>query len=287
MQRPPMTPSEFEDNVRRSLAVDKLRASLTDWLSVPDKELEQEYRRRNDKVKLAVVSFTADSVPVAGDRGGRRGRDATSTHTRTTSRFPRSARSATCWSTSTRCAPRSSCRRPTSKTRNKALPVLSVAGLSVALASAASAVPAGPATDMAGFTPGEGHQITFGEEEISDVTLATFYVFDKENVGGRPSPPLNLSATAMAAGVTGTAAAVAEVTAMAAEAAEVTATMVVAAGEAAEVTTTMAVAAAEAAATPGEAASESGSAAAAAVAAAVVAIGVGRTAYGSGVGTRP
>src|SRR5712675_708148 len=61
MQRPPMTPSEFEDNVRRSLAVEKLRASLTDWLSVPDKELEQEYRRRNDKVKLSVVSFLADN----------------------------------------------------------------------------------------------------------------------------------------------------------------------------------------------------------------------------------
>jgi peptidyl-prolyl cis-trans isomerase D len=61
MQRPPMTPSEFEDNVRNGLAVEKLRGSLTDWLSVPDKDLEQEYRRRNDKVKLAVVSFTADS----------------------------------------------------------------------------------------------------------------------------------------------------------------------------------------------------------------------------------
>src|SRR5216684_4398684 len=61
MQRPPLTPSEFEDNVRRSLAVEKLRASLTDWLSVPDQELEREYRRRNDKVKLALVSFTADS----------------------------------------------------------------------------------------------------------------------------------------------------------------------------------------------------------------------------------
>ena len=61
MQRPPMTPSEFEDNVRRGLAVEKLRSSLTDWLSVPDTELEKEYRRRNDKVKLAVVSFTADS----------------------------------------------------------------------------------------------------------------------------------------------------------------------------------------------------------------------------------
>ena len=61
MQRPPMVASEFEDNVRHGLAVEKLRGSLTDWLSVNDKELEKEYRRRNDKVKLAVVSFTADS----------------------------------------------------------------------------------------------------------------------------------------------------------------------------------------------------------------------------------
>ena len=61
MQRPPMIASEFEDNIRRGLAVEKLRGSLTDWLSVNDKDLEKEYRRRNDKVKLAVVSFTADS----------------------------------------------------------------------------------------------------------------------------------------------------------------------------------------------------------------------------------
>ena len=61
MQRPPMVASEFEDNVRRGLSVEKLRGSLTDWLSVNDADLEKEYRRRNDKVKLAVVSFTADS----------------------------------------------------------------------------------------------------------------------------------------------------------------------------------------------------------------------------------
>src|SRR3981189_821366 len=61
MQRPPMIASEFEDNIRHGLAVEKLRGSLTDWLSVNDKDLEKEYRRRNDKVKLAVVSFTADS----------------------------------------------------------------------------------------------------------------------------------------------------------------------------------------------------------------------------------
>src|SRR5262245_15148566 len=60
-QRPPMTPSEFEENLRRTLIVDKLRASLTDWMSLTDKEVEQEYRRRNDKLKLAVVSITADA----------------------------------------------------------------------------------------------------------------------------------------------------------------------------------------------------------------------------------
>src|SRR5262245_50662729 len=61
MQRPPMTPSEFENNLRKQLTIQKLRSSVTDWLSVADKELEQEYRRKNDKVKLAVVTFTADS----------------------------------------------------------------------------------------------------------------------------------------------------------------------------------------------------------------------------------
>jgi peptidyl-prolyl cis-trans isomerase D len=60
-QRPPLTPAEFERSVREELVLDKLRAVLTNWLSVTDKELEQEYRLRNDKVKLAVVSFIGDS----------------------------------------------------------------------------------------------------------------------------------------------------------------------------------------------------------------------------------
>ena len=60
-QRPPLTPAEFEKSVRDELVLDKLRAVLTDWLSVTDKELEQEYRLRNDKVKLAVVTFIADT----------------------------------------------------------------------------------------------------------------------------------------------------------------------------------------------------------------------------------
>jgi peptidyl-prolyl cis-trans isomerase D len=60
MQQPPMQPSDFEESIRDQLTVDKLRASLTDWMSIPDKDLEKEYRQRNDKVKLAIVSFTAD-----------------------------------------------------------------------------------------------------------------------------------------------------------------------------------------------------------------------------------
>jgi peptidyl-prolyl cis-trans isomerase D len=60
-QRPPMTPAEFEASVRRGIAVDKLRMALTSWVAVPDAEVESEYRRRNDQVKLSVVALTADS----------------------------------------------------------------------------------------------------------------------------------------------------------------------------------------------------------------------------------
>ncbi len=60
MQRPPLVPSDFEEGIRKTLVIEKLRATLTGWLQVPDKELEQEYRRRNDKVKISVVSFAAD-----------------------------------------------------------------------------------------------------------------------------------------------------------------------------------------------------------------------------------
>ncbi|HOI03425.1 MAG TPA: hypothetical protein PLJ48_04675, partial [Dermatophilaceae bacterium] len=43
MQRPPMTPEEFEESLRRSLVIDKLRTALTDWVTVTDKEVEEEF----------------------------------------------------------------------------------------------------------------------------------------------------------------------------------------------------------------------------------------------------
>jgi peptidyl-prolyl cis-trans isomerase D len=61
MQRPPLTPSEFEASLRRSLMVEKLRAVLTDWIMVSDQEVDTEYTRRNQKVKLQLVNFSADA----------------------------------------------------------------------------------------------------------------------------------------------------------------------------------------------------------------------------------
>jgi peptidyl-prolyl cis-trans isomerase D len=60
MQNPPLTPHDFEEQIRRGITLEKLQAALTNWITVSDKELEDEYKRRNEKVKLAVVSFPAD-----------------------------------------------------------------------------------------------------------------------------------------------------------------------------------------------------------------------------------
>src|SRR5262249_35532533 len=66
------------------------------------------------------------------------------------------------------------------KRHSKTLPVLGAAGLTLSLASGASALPAGPVTDL---PRNDLNDLTLGEEEIADVSLATFYVFDKETDG--------------------------------------------------------------------------------------------------------
>ena len=69
------------------------------------------------------------------------------------------------------------------KHRACAVPLLGAAGLSLSLASGASAATEVPAADVPTQNTAASHDLTFGEEEIADVSLATFYVFDKENVG--------------------------------------------------------------------------------------------------------
>ncbi len=69
------------------------------------------------------------------------------------------------------------------KRMSKALPLLGAAGLSLSLASGASAAAGGPTADMPTRNAVVNHEIVLAEEEISDVSLATFYVFDQENAG--------------------------------------------------------------------------------------------------------
>jgi peptidyl-prolyl cis-trans isomerase D len=60
MQRPPLREEDFENDVRADLLAQKLQDAVTSWVTVSEQETDAEYRRRNEKVKLEVVGFTAD-----------------------------------------------------------------------------------------------------------------------------------------------------------------------------------------------------------------------------------
>jgi peptidyl-prolyl cis-trans isomerase D len=60
MQNPPMRESDFEEQVRKSITIEKLQAALTNWISISDADVEAAFKKRNEKVKLAVVAFPAD-----------------------------------------------------------------------------------------------------------------------------------------------------------------------------------------------------------------------------------
>jgi peptidyl-prolyl cis-trans isomerase D len=60
MQRPPRTPSEFEEDLRKMLTIEKLQGAVAAWVRVTDAEVDEEYRRRNEKVKLDLAVFTAN-----------------------------------------------------------------------------------------------------------------------------------------------------------------------------------------------------------------------------------
>lgn len=61
MNNPPLTTTDFENNLRRALLVEKLRNAVTGWMSATDGEVADEFRRRNEKVQLDVVPLTADA----------------------------------------------------------------------------------------------------------------------------------------------------------------------------------------------------------------------------------
>ena len=73
MQRPPMT----IDAVRAERAQEHGHPRSSGrrsrgWVSVPEKDVDQEFVRRNDKVKLEMVDLRRRQVPARGEGGGRR-----------------------------------------------------------------------------------------------------------------------------------------------------------------------------------------------------------------------
>ncbi len=73
-------------------------------------------------------------------------------------------------------------RKPNQKQLKRAAPVVGVVGASVALAGGAYATGvANSSPDVSVRDTTLGPQINLSEEELSDVSLGTFYVFDKES----------------------------------------------------------------------------------------------------------
>ncbi len=60
MQRPPLTTTEFEQEMRSTLLAEKLQAAVTGWMRVSDAEVDEAYRKSNEKVKLDLALFTAN-----------------------------------------------------------------------------------------------------------------------------------------------------------------------------------------------------------------------------------
>ena len=67
------------------------------------------------------------------------------------------------------------------KRLRKAVPTVGIAGMSLAMAGGASAATAPPTANLPSQHIPLSHEIILGEEEISDVSLGTFFVFDKED----------------------------------------------------------------------------------------------------------
>jgi hypothetical protein len=78
--------------------------------------------------------------------------------------------------------PQKSKQKPNQRRLKKAVPVAGAVGASMALAASGAYATGtvGPAADASAANTASGSQIYLTDEEISDVSLGTFFVFDKE-----------------------------------------------------------------------------------------------------------
>ncbi|HIC57324.1 MAG TPA: hypothetical protein EYO94_07985 [Acidobacteria bacterium] len=58
-QQPPINPTQFEEEIRQQIMLERLQTAVTSWMTVTDEEIAEEHRRRNEKVKVNIISFRA------------------------------------------------------------------------------------------------------------------------------------------------------------------------------------------------------------------------------------
>jgi peptidyl-prolyl cis-trans isomerase D len=60
VQNPPLSTTQFEEDIRREIIIERFQAAVTQWVSVSNEEVENEHRRRNEKIRVNVVAFRED-----------------------------------------------------------------------------------------------------------------------------------------------------------------------------------------------------------------------------------
>ena len=60
LQSQNVPPAAYEEDVRRQILIERLQSAITQWVDVSDEEIADEYRRRNEKVRVDVVAFRGD-----------------------------------------------------------------------------------------------------------------------------------------------------------------------------------------------------------------------------------
>ncbi len=60
LQAPGTSPTQFEEDVRRGLTLERLQAAVTNWITISDDDLHEEYITRNERVRVSAISFRAD-----------------------------------------------------------------------------------------------------------------------------------------------------------------------------------------------------------------------------------
>ena len=58
-QSPPVSIAQFEEDIRKSILIERLQTAITGWVSVSEIEVADEHRRRSERVRLDVVAFRA------------------------------------------------------------------------------------------------------------------------------------------------------------------------------------------------------------------------------------